>query len=1449
MAAAAPSRLPTFGQQPRAVSDSYSSTTSFPSNGGHPANVSPRPSSNASSSTSIPVVAQARKESIGGGTLPSIRSLRSKFQSLGHGSTSAPKGGPKVVLGGGTAASGGGGAAPAGGGSKGGLFGWTARRPSVGAASKSATSVPQQRTPSLDSVLATYASSSPQSSPTTSRIASPLTSFPQPPSHTSPRHSPNPPGPSPTPPAPTPSPIPRHPGVNTLPLHNRISRDFARSADEPSLASLRANSTRPLSIHGKRLSALPPGSLPRDRRSISPVPVEKTSPLVPPKNSLANRYGFNVVSAPVAPVGMGKERERGQSLSPDPAAAALKDDLAYRRLSINSQASPKLSGSASPVDKSGAEGGEAPGSVAEAEKKLMAALSATTSPALGLGIPLASTNSSPAHSIFKEDLIASYPSKTPIDSSTVASYATKSLSPTPSNSSLSTKKPRPASVPRSVITTASNDSIRHSYDPSGATQPLHFSPRSARERNRTTSSELSSASSSRPQIHIQMRSSSRDTFGESEETTMMPGSVGLKRSKSAYESAKAAGGEEFKSAGVVERGSPVLVRAGGGMTLVDGGEKEQGQKERLRKARSVEFVVKGDGGREDRFKEVLAEGGVTEFGGDHAQIASPVLESPLDDLIKGLGGRRESEGESASGSEARRSFVSAASRQPRTSESFMEESEGEGIPEDVRVDENQGTPTNGMRYPSPLKNRPPSEPPAFDLPETPIGIPIVAFTPATDTAPTPTPDEEKETLTETLTLDQMEREIDRMEAELALSGTPRAASSIGFREPSPGASMLGSEALERTNSMASSIGPLGGGYGGSEITPRTARRWSIVEVEQAYRRMKDLLGSTKSFKLESDDGEEGGLDESTKSAGSSRERTISRDSTTSTPTPLRVSTSSDGSGERKPPPPAPAFPIKVEPASPLSVHTEKANTRPLHSRRSVGSSIDDSHDEGVSASSPATSPPASGISTKASAESLAPPKSSLKSNPRRHTFNAPVSQEDLNDVFREQSSAGRRRRGSDSSSTRPVLLSASSARLSRSRTTDTRSVASEAESEDGWATPLSSVGRKGARSPAAIRASNRLSANAPLRSGAGRELQRRLAEDEGSDAEPAASATAAKKRASLQESTTFSPTSPKGTGLRDLVLGKRLSGMKGSATGSSDTWFPSTPDRASHRKVSARHSLRETTSELETETTNAAAHMAQIRGMDKLEIFFKFTATKADLDRAELERDALLDALQESRAALSDVRSQRDAFDIELRKERKMKKLVNNDVDVQEQIEDLVHQRTKWERRARETLAELNEAKEITENLRRELVRAREREEELERENVIVGAKLAAVEATRIADLSSPLMGQTMTFGPKSSFGSDASPLKSRNGTTVTAPSSNGASIPATSLFTRLRLPSAPVTPVDHRLSHLSTASDDSFAFVQRGDGEDDWNPKGSLTGVMPELDEKDEKFLDDLAG
>jgi len=110
-----------------------------------------------------------------------------------------------------------------------------------------------------------------------------------------------------------------------------------------------------------------------------------------------------------------------------------------------------------------------------------------------------------------------------------------------------------------------------------------------------------------------------------------------------------------------------------------------------------------------------------------------------------------------------------------------------------------------------------------------------------------------------------------------------------------------------------------------------------------------------------------------------------------------------------------------------------------------------------------------------------------------------------------------------------------------------------------------------------------------------------------------------------------------------------------------------------------------------------------------------------------------------------------------------------------------------------------------------------------------------------------------MTFGPKSSYGSMASPLKARS-SPPTASSANGSPFsskitPPSSLgrsqFTRHRLPAAP-PPIDNRLSRMSTASSD-YGDHLPPPIERDWNPTGS-EGPMPELNEHDERFLADLS-
>uniref|UniRef100_A0A0K3CE34 FGENESH: predicted gene_5.599 protein n=1 Tax=Rhodotorula toruloides TaxID=5286 RepID=A0A0K3CE34_RHOTO len=96
-----------------------------------------------------------------------------------------------------------------------------------------------------------------------------------------------------------------------------------------------------------------------------------------------------------------------------------------------------------------------------------------------------------------------------------------------------------------------------------------------------------------------------------------------------------------------------------------------------------------------------------------------------------------------------------------------------------------------------------------------------------------------------------------------------------------------------------------------------------------------------------------------------------------------------------------------------------------------------------------------------------------------------------------------------------------------------------------------------------------------------------------------------------------------------------------------------------------------------------------------------YTAVKAELDKAELEQDALLDVLRKTRSTLSDVRSQRDNLNPELKREKQLTALVKQELfqcgctafsltfvaqhlgrhpeRMQEKLSDLVDTRQEWE--------------------------------------------------------------------------------------------------------------------------------------------------------------------------
>lgn len=289
-------------------------------------------------------------------------------------------------------------------------------------------------------------------------------------------------------------------------------------------------------------------------------------------------------------------------------------------------------------------------------------------------------------------------------------------------------------------------------------------------------------------------------------------------------------------------------------------------------------------------------------------------------------------------------------------------------------------------------------------------------------------------------------------------------------------------------------------------------------------------------------------------------------------------------------------------------------------RDSPGSSLG-SQDGPQSASSPATSMGQSDPSHKSSSGStgLYPSESN-----RRHTFNAPV---DLN-VFHDD--VGHNRRGSDSTGGR--ISSTGNRRLretldaappfARMRTSDSSASVTYETGDEGWATPMTSR-----VSPS--RASSRISVSAgQMRSEAGREWGREsqrlwLAEDaEDRPPSPPRSESVDRTlngtspRSARRNSHGGSLPSRRYTHTPDLSLDGRTSdfalrrGLKTNSTSGNETstWFPATPERMSHRRpgVAPRFSTREGESEFENDPmSSSSANMAAIRGMDKLEIFFK----------------------------------------------------------------------------------------------------------------------------------------------------------------------------------------------------------------------------------------------------
>ena len=677
------------------------------------------------------------------------------------------------------------------------------------------------------------------------------------------------------------------------------------------------------------------------------------------------------------------------------------------------------------------------------------------------------------------------------------------------------------------------------------------------------------------------------------------------------------------------------------------------------------------------------------------------------------------------------------------------------------------SPTSHVRPPAPPAGSPLPPPPTFAL-------------------RTPPPQARLDSTSSALTLADMESEIVRMEAELARA----------WRSPSM--AYDGSSPAARDEGFHSAVGPLGdddsagqsplvGGdkspaASGDMITPRTARKWSIFEIEKAYERMKRLLGSSSSrppvgamggfdtapsdagsFADESSTFPNGGFDAALEDA-LAQARRISRSMGEDDENDLEVladrsERAADDDDTLKIGLCVLSLPLYSLSSSELRL-TSRPRSSPdtsfehSSSRRPSDNSFDSTHFEAKPL--PGLPPPTPSIRSQPSSagRERAPPLpqaagcdepppdqhgdeqalddglsrhvegSQDKSEPAPTSQNAEHDEQDQHADGRttppddrrplEPSSPsprqaathrspdspgrvpilGRKRTDSDASGMRRLVLPAASRLRAKnqrdsmlslvsvedmlSQAGDSTEAFATAETDRGaFTTPPTSPSRRNPQtlSPGARSSPYRISFGSPLRSGVGRELQRRGAPEgaaPGEDGAAVESPAARMRRISVQR-LSEPPMSP-----------PKRRGIVRAASGDASSWYPQTPSRhpdRAHRSQEpfASSSAANAQDDDEPASLGENVTITNIRNMDKLEIFFRcvclarsdlltfsnrplilslpnrarsFTAAKAEMDKAVLERDALLDALRETRLTLSDVRRQRDAFDDDLKRER-----------------------------------------------------------------------------------------------------------------------------------------------------------------------------------------------------
>ncbi|GAA5934270.1 hypothetical protein JCM1841_005420 [Sporobolomyces salmonicolor] len=1397
-----PSRLPTRingdALSPRSVSDPFTAAPSSSSTTASPVN---RRSSFGSASTSITTISK-RKDHFS--TLPSIRSLRDKFQALASGtrrSAQVGKGGegkgPKVLKGDEARKAVLKVSSPKAGGR--GLKGFSGPAGAHGLAeatgmvrSASAPSIapnpigqldeplpvplppfarpPAGQRPSVDSLLAVHTCQSPSSTTNDASFVSiPAPPIPLPPYLSSSDCSTRPKTSDGLPPS---SPLHQKP-----PILNRISADFARSPVDPPLSSLRAQQVRETEslLSTKRHSRILPGAtLPSN--FAEPGETVTSSPLVRSKSAgprfasekrKKHHSAQEALPPPPPPVPERASWQVAASLGRGP-SPRFKDDLAFRRHSITP---------VSPVVTSLSSVALAPANDGRTEEQR----GKTLGQLLGMG-----------------------------RRASLGQGQKRPSKPFPGGFEEVPFQPQPHHTP------PHEDTLPFVPSPSRPIRPLSLST----QRQRSADYPDTPPHSARLPVPLPQRDSS-----------LPPSSAFLVRDEYGNDD-RPVSPRTLPTPNGPHRPSELPHSAGPAQLTFPRSSLEapfsQPETQPLRRSKSASNLQ--------------------DFSPLHRMTTTdrpfpPVISSPLAQLLASFGSRRPSTldeedddimGDPAHGRASAGGRILSSSPGGESAFPLAGHLDSSTFPRSPAVAVQAFAPT----MPSPSS---PLPSPSRTTPSRPQGL----AAPSSRHSPT-TPDSAR-----TLTLGEMEVEIARMEKELARSGRPRTFFVPGPEDEDGKELTTDSPTRARTldfppsdpSAEVTSIQ-----QNSSIVTPRTARRWSILEVEKAYERMRKMLGSSTSSSKpyavsEAGTEREGDGDETVESVdvekalevaleeargftgakdgGEDEEREVLKDEAdgdvfgsprSQTITPVaphptlfakRASPVLHSDFDSKPLP-------DLSPSSPS--HTP-VSTRQLDSADSSATSSATEHAESQPpTSATATSRSPSVPSHSHSVDSSIPTGLSSPRS-RRHSFTGPLPCDEPTPALETApttplaANSGRRRKDSDASSTRGGgaqlrrLIPPSSDRLRHKSTAESLRSVEDTTSEDGGvASPVR--GGNGRRS--------RLSSSGLLRSGAGREMQKwatgsagegtsTMSESGASERDrdahahtyvPAArSGRASIHRLSPMEGTPVRARSRAGSVSRELATSpltttasRRRDLTRSTASDSSSTWYPSTPDRVTARTRAftdeaaplalsngggrgSRRGRRASEDSAVMEGSDlmdkASVNIANIRGMDKLEIFFKYTAAKADLEKAELERDALLDALRETRMTLSDIRRQRDSLDTELKRERQLSRQIKKHLGdhpdrYSDKLDNLFDSCSTWELRAKQALEELDRTRDELDAVRRELVEGKEREELLERETVMMGARLAASEAARsdFGGSPAPLAGSSKIPTPASKIAS-----------------------------------------------------------------------------------------------